>query len=86
MSVAIMVETIEQFFARLKKKHSWNDERKIEEVLSDLLSKKINTVEVLNELWEEVKSMLPLSIGIERGMAEEMKRDALVAEGNPNIM
>ena len=64
------METIEQFFARLKKKYNWTDQGKIKQVVSDLRSKEINSVKALKELWEDVKQELPLSIGMERGLEE----------------
>lgn len=66
------VETLEQFFARLKKKHKWNDQGKVKEVLLILRSNEINTVKVLKDMWEDVKPDLPLSIGMRRCMEEEI--------------
>lgn len=66
------VETLEQFFARLKKKHKWNDQGKVKEVLLILRSNEINTVKVLKDMWEDVKPDLPLSIGMKRCMEEEI--------------
>ena len=67
------METLEQFFARLKKKYNWTDQGKMKDVLSDLRSNEINTVRALKELWEEVKGSLPLSIGMKRCLEEEIK-------------
>ena len=80
------VETLEQFFARLKKKNNWTDQGKMKAVLSDLRSKEISTVEALKELWEKVKPDLSLSLGMKRSLEEEMKRDALAAGGNTNMI
>lgn len=67
------METLEQFFARLKKKNNWTDQGKIKAVLLDLRSKEINTVEALKELWEQVKPELPLSLGMKRILEEEIQ-------------
>lgn len=67
------VVTVEQFFARLKKKHHWTDQGKTAAVVTDLRSKEINTVKALKELWDDVKSELPLSTGMKRIMEEEIK-------------
>lgn len=67
------VVTVEQFFARLKKKHHWTDQGKTAAVVADLRSKEINTVKALKELWDDVKSELPLSTGMKRIMEEEIK-------------
>ena len=64
--------TVGQFFARLKKKHHWTDQGKTPAVLADLRSKEINTVKALKELWDEVKSELPLSTGMKKVMDEEI--------------
>ena len=68
------METLEQFFNRLKKKHHWTDQGKMRRVLLDLRSKEINTVKALKELWEEVKPELPLTIGIRRALEEELDK------------
>ena len=65
--------TVEQFFARLKKKHHWTDQGKTTAVLADLRRNEINTVEVLKELWDDVKSDLPLSEGMKKIMEEEIR-------------
>lgn len=65
--------TVEQFFARLKKKHHWTDQGKTTAVLTDLRRKEINTVKALKELWDDVKSELPLSKGMNKIMEEEIK-------------
>ena len=67
------VETVEQFFAHLKKKHHWTDQGKTTAVVADLRSKEINTVKGLKEVWDDVKSELPLSIGMKMIMEEEIK-------------
>ena len=56
------METLEQFFARLKKKYNWTDQGKMRGVLLDLRSKEINTVKALKELWEDVKPELLLEM------------------------
>ena len=65
--------TVEQFFARLKRKYHWTDQGKTKAVLADLYRKEINTVKALKELWDDVKSELPLSAGMEKIMEEEIK-------------
>lgn len=67
------METVVQFFARLKKKHHWTDQGKTTAVLEDLRRKEINTVKALKELWDDVKSELPLSTGMEKIMGEELE-------------
>ena len=67
------VVTVEQFFSRLKKKHHWTDQGKTSAVVADLRSKEINTVKALKELWDDVKSELPLSTGMKKIMEEEIK-------------
>ena len=67
------VESVEQFFVRLQKKYNWTDQGKKKAVLEDLRKKEINTVKVLKELWEDVKSELPLSTGMRIVLEEEMK-------------
>ena len=64
---------MEQFFARLKRKYHWTDQGKTAAVVADLRSKKINTVKALKDLWGDVKSELPLSIGMKMVMEEEIK-------------
>ena len=44
----------------------------MKDVLFDLHSKEIRTVNVLKELWEEVKLLLPLSIGMKKCIEEEI--------------
>ena len=68
------VETLEQFFARLKKKYHWTDQGKMKEVMSRLQKKDINTVQALKEVWGDLKSELPLSIGMKRCMEEEISK------------
>ena len=67
------VVTVEQFFSRLKKKHHWTDQGKTAAVVADLRNKEINTVKALKELWDDVKSELPLSTGMKKIMEEEIK-------------
>ena len=67
------METIEQFFARLKITHNWNDQGKVKEVVSDLRSKDINTAKALKELWENVATELPLSVGMKQVLEKEIK-------------
>ena len=69
------VETLEQFFARLKEKYNWTDQGKMKAVLSDLRSREINTVEAFKELWEYIKPELPLSIGMKQSLEEEMIKE-----------
>ena len=66
------VETVDQLFSRLQKKHNWTNQGKMKEVLADLRSKDINTVKSLKELWEDVKPQLPLTLGMKRALEEEM--------------
>ena len=66
--------TVEQFFARLKTKHHWTDQGKMKAVLETLRQQEIKTVKALKELWEDVKSELPMSLGMKIGLEEEMKR------------
>lgn len=66
------VETVDQLFSRLQKKHNWTNQGKMKEVLADLRSKDINTVKALKELWEDVKPQLPLTLGMKRALEEEM--------------
>lgn len=65
--------TVEQFFTRLKKKHHWTDQGKTTAVLAELRRNEINTVKALKELWDDVKSELPLSEGMNKIMEEEIK-------------
>lgn len=65
--------TVEQFFARVKTKHHWTDQGKTTAVLEDLRRKEINTVKALKELWDDVKSELPLSAGMKKIMDDEIK-------------
>ena len=67
-------ETLDQFFARLKKKHNWTDQGKVKEVLSSLHSNEIRTVNALKELWETLKPELPLSIGMKKCLEEEISK------------
>ena len=43
-------------------------------VLEALRQQEIRTVEALKDLWEDVKSELPLSIGMKMGLEGEIKR------------
>ena len=43
-------------------------------VLEALRQKEIMTTDVLKELWEDVKSELPLSMGMKIALEEEIKR------------
>ena len=65
---------MEQFFARLQKKYNWTNQGKKKAVMEDLCKKEIKTVKALKELWEDIKSELPLSMGMKVGLEEEMKR------------
>lgn len=67
------METVEQFFARLKIKHHWTDQGNTKAVLEILRREEINTAKTLKELWDDVKSALPLSDGMEKIMEEEIK-------------
>ena len=65
---------MEQFFSRLQKKYKWTDQGKMKAVLETLRKQEIKTTDVLKELWEDVKSELPLSMGMKIGLEEEIKR------------
>lgn len=67
-------ETVEQFFARLRKKYNWTDQGKMKEVVSELRKNEINTVKVLKDLWEEVKGEIPLSIGMKKCLEVEIQK------------
>ena len=67
-------ETVEQFFSRLQKKYNWTDHGKMKAVMETLRQQEISTTKVFKELWEDVKSELPLSMGMKKGLEEEMKR------------
>ena len=43
-------------------------------VLEALRQQEIKTTDVLKELWKDVKSELPLSMGMKIGLEEEIKR------------
>ena len=66
-------ETVEQFFSRLQKKYYWTDQGKMKTVQETLRQQEIRTTKVLKELWEDIKSQLPLSLGMMMGLEEEMK-------------
>ena len=68
------VETLEQFFARLRLKYKWTDQGKVKDVISYLRSNEINAVQALKEVWETLKPELPLSIGMKRCMEEEISK------------
>ena len=67
-------ETVEQFFSRLQKKYKWTDQGKMKAVLETLRQQEIKTTDVLKDLWEDVKSELPLSMGMKIALEEEIKR------------
>lgn len=67
-------ETVEQFFRRLQKKYKWTDQGKMKAVLETLRQQEIKTTDVLKDLWEDVKSELPLSMGMKIALEEEIKR------------
>ena len=66
-------ETVEQFFSRLQKKYNWTNQGKMKAVLETLRQYEVYTAGVLKELWEEVKSELPLSLGMKIALEEEIK-------------
>ncbi|XP_058956292.2 uncharacterized protein [Pocillopora verrucosa] len=66
-------ETTEQFLARLQHKHHWSDQGKMKTLKEHLKKEEINTVKVLKEMWEDIKSSLPLSIGMKIVLEEEMQ-------------
>lgn len=68
------VETVEQFFARLQKKNNWTDQGKIKAVLEYLKTEEIKTVKVFKDMWEDIKSDMPLSLGMKIALEEEMRR------------
>ena len=43
-------------------------------VLETLRQQEIKTTDVLKDLWEDVKSELPLSMGMKIALEEEIKR------------
>lgn len=63
---------MEKFFARIKQQHHWTEHGKVNSVLDYLRRQEINTVTVLKEMWEEVKSDLPLSRGMRKVLEQEM--------------
>ena len=73
LGVSSGAETVEQFFGRLQKKYKWTNQGKMKAVLETLRQQEIKTTKVLKELWEDVKSELPLSMGMKIGLEEEMK-------------
>ena len=74
LGVSSSAETVEQFFGRLQKKYKWTNQGKIKAVLETLRQEEIKTTKVLKELWVDVKSKLPLTIGMKICLEEEMKR------------
>ena len=68
------METVEQFFARLQRKNNWTDQGKIKAVLKYLKTEEINTVMVLKDMWEDIKSEMPLSLGMKIALEDEMRR------------
>ena len=68
------VDSVERFFARLMQQHHWTEQGKVNSVLDHLRRQEINTVMVLKEMWEEVKSDLPLSMGMKKVLEQEMGR------------
>lgn len=74
LGVSSSAETVEQFFGRLQKKYKWTDQGNMKAVLETLRQEEIKTTKVLKELWEDIKSKLPLSMGMKIGLEEEMKR------------
>ena len=67
-------ETVEQFFARLKKKYHWTDQGKMKDVVSELRKNEVNTVDTLKELWEDVKGEIQLSIGMKKCLEVEIQK------------
>ena len=68
------MDSVERFFARLMQQHHWTEQGKVNPVLDHLRRQEINTVMVLKEMWEEVKSDLPLSMGMKKVLEQEMGR------------
>lgn len=68
------METVEQFFTRLQKKYHWTDEGKMNSLMEVLRKRRITTIKVLKALWDDIKSELPLSIGIETILEKEINR------------
>ena len=64
---------MEQFFSRLQYKHHWTDQGSVKAVLEYLRTQEINTVRVLKDMWEEIKTNLPLSMGMMKVMEEDIK-------------
>jgi len=67
-------ETVQQFLARVGKKHNWTDQGSMKAVLTGLSQKEIHVVKVLKALWEDIKSELQLLIGSKIDLEEELKR------------
>ena len=74
LGVSSSAETVEQFLGRLQTKCKWSDQGKMKAVLESLRQQEIKTTKVLKDLWEDVESELPLSMGMKIGLEEEMKR------------
>ena len=64
---------MDQFFARLCHKHHWTDQGSVKAVLEYLRTQEINTVRVLKDMWEEVKTNLPMSMGMMKVMDEDIE-------------
>ena len=72
-------ETIQQFLARVRKKHNCTDQGKITAVLKNLIKKEISVVEVFKALWEDIvgrqklQSELQLPMGMRKDLEKELK-------------
>ena len=66
------VDSVERFFARLMQQHHWTEQGRVNSVLDYTRRQEINSVMVLKEERDEVKSDLPLSMGIKKVLEEEM--------------
>ena len=68
---------MQQFLARVGKKHNWTDQGRIRAFLNSLFKKEIRVVTVLKELWEDIVGKLPselhLSMGMRKDLEEELK-------------
>lgn len=67
-------ETLEQFLTRLKNKYHWTDQGRLEALMKELRKRRITTVRTLREIWDDINSELPLSIGIKKTLEKEFKR------------
>lgn len=63
-------ETLEQFLTRLKNKY----QGRLEALMKELRKRRITTVRTLREIWDDINSELPLSIGIKKTLEKEFKR------------